>query len=156
MLDLISADYTFLNERLARHYGIPNVYGSHFRRVALTDENRKGFLGQGSILTVTSYATRTAPSIRGKWLLENILGTPPPPPPPNVPELALKAAATASRRRCGSRWKSIAPTRLAPAATNSWTRSASRWRTSTRPASGAPRMAAARSMRPASRRMVSR
>jgi hypothetical protein len=91
VLDLIDADYTFLNERLARHYGIPNIYGSHFRRVALTDDNRKGFLGQGSILTVTSYATRTAPSIRGKWLLENILGTPPPPPPPNVPDLALKA-----------------------------------------------------------------
>src|SRR6267378_7154927 len=87
VLDLINADYTFLNERLARHYQIPNVYGSHFRRVALNDENRKGFLGQGSILTVTSYATRTAPTIRGKWLLENILGTPPPPPPPNVPSL---------------------------------------------------------------------
>ena len=90
VLDLIDADYTFLNERLARHYQIPNVYGSHFRRVALNDENRKGLLGQGSILTVTSYATRTAPTIRGKWLLENILGTPPPPPPPNVPSLALK------------------------------------------------------------------
>jgi hypothetical protein len=90
VLDLIDANYTFLNERLARHYQIPNVYGSHFRRVALTDENRKGLLGQGSILTVTSYATRTAPTIRGKWLLENILGTPPPPPPPNVPSLALK------------------------------------------------------------------
>jgi hypothetical protein len=90
VLDLVDADYTFLNERLARHYQIPNVYGSHFRRVTLTDENRKGLLGQGSILTVTSYATRTAPTIRGKWLLENILGTPPPPPPPNVPSLALK------------------------------------------------------------------
>jgi hypothetical protein len=90
VLDLVSADYTFLNERLARHYAIPNVYGSHFRRVALNDENRKGFLGQGSILTVTSYATRTAPSIRGKWLLENVLGTPPPPPPANVPSLAEK------------------------------------------------------------------
>ena len=90
VLDLVDADYTFLNERLARHYQIPNVYGSHFRRVALTDENRKGLLGQGAILTVTSYATRTAPTIRGKWLLENILGTPPPPPPANVPSLALK------------------------------------------------------------------
>jgi len=90
VLDLIDADYTFLNERLARHYQIPNIYGSHFRRVALSDENRKGLLGQGSILTVTSYATRTAPTIRGKWLLENILGTPPPPPPANVPSLALK------------------------------------------------------------------
>jgi hypothetical protein len=96
VLDLIDADYTFLNERLARHYGIPNVYGSHFRRVTLTDENRRGLLGQGSLLTVTSYATRTAPTIRGKWLLENILGTPPPPPPANVPSLALKTATDGS------------------------------------------------------------
>ena len=73
---LLSADYTFLNERLARHYGIPNIYGSHFRRVALTDPNRGGLLGQASILTVTSYATRTSPVKRGKWVLENILGTP--------------------------------------------------------------------------------
>jgi hypothetical protein len=87
VLDLLTADYTFINERLARHYGIPNVYGSHFRRVSLTDSNRRGLLGQGSILTVTSYATRTAPTIRGKWLLENILGAPPPPPPPDVPSL---------------------------------------------------------------------
>jgi hypothetical protein len=85
--ELLSADYTFVNERLARHYGIRNVYGSHFRRVALTDDNRKGLLGQGSVLTLTSYSARTAPTIRGKWLLENILGTPPPPPPPNVPSL---------------------------------------------------------------------
>ena len=90
VLDLISADYTFVNERLARHYGIPNVYGSHFRRVQMTDDARKGLLGQGSILTVTSYATRTAPTIRGRWLLENVLGTPPPPPPANVPSLDLK------------------------------------------------------------------
>ncbi|MBI3894423.1 MAG: DUF1592 domain-containing protein [Acidobacteria bacterium] len=87
VLDLLNADYTFLNERLARHYGIPNIYGSRFRRVTLTDENRKGLLGQGSILAVTSYNTRTAPTLRGKWLLENILGAPPPPPPPNVPSL---------------------------------------------------------------------
>ncbi|MGH9784204.1 MAG: DUF1592 domain-containing protein [Terriglobia bacterium] len=87
VMDLLNADYTFLNERLARHYGIPNVYGSHFRRVQLTDENRRGLLGQGSILTVTSYANRTAPTIRGKWLLANILGSPPPPPPPDVPSL---------------------------------------------------------------------
>src|SRR6185503_6241069 len=72
ILELLNADFTFVNERLARHYGIPNVYGSHFRRVALTDDNRKGLLGQGSILTVTSYATRTAPTIRGRWLLENV------------------------------------------------------------------------------------
>jgi hypothetical protein len=87
VLDLLGADYTFVNERLARHYGIPDVYGSHFRRVSLADTPRGGILGQGSILTVTSYATRTAPTIRGKWLLENILGRPPPPPPPDVPSL---------------------------------------------------------------------
>jgi hypothetical protein len=86
-LDLLRADYTFLNERLARHYGIPNVYGSHFRKVKLADEARRGLLGQGSILTVTSYVTRTSPTLRGKWVLENILGAPPPPPPANVPAL---------------------------------------------------------------------
>ncbi|HEX4997001.1 MAG TPA: DUF1592 domain-containing protein [Terriglobia bacterium] len=86
-LDLLTADYTFVNERLARHYGIPNVYGSHFRRVTVTDEARRGLLGQGSILTVTSYPNRTSPVLRGKWILENILGTPPPAPPPNVPPL---------------------------------------------------------------------
>jgi Protein of unknown function (DUF1592)/Protein of unknown function (DUF1588)/Protein of unknown function (DUF1585)/Protein of unknown function (DUF1587)/Protein of unknown function (DUF1595) len=87
VVDLLDADYTFVNERLAEHYGIPNVHGSQFRRVTLKDENRKGILGQGSILAVTSYPNRTAPTLRGKWLLENILGTPPPPPPPNVPSL---------------------------------------------------------------------
>jgi hypothetical protein len=86
-IDFLDADYTFVNERLARHYGIPNVYGSHFRRVTLTDDRRQGLLGQGSILTLTSYANRTAPTIRGKWVLENILGVPPPPPPPNAPSL---------------------------------------------------------------------
>ncbi len=87
-LDLLRANYTFLNERLAKHYGIPNVYGSHFRRVTLgNDSVRGGLLSQGSILTVTSYANRTSPVLRGKWILSNILGTPPPPPPPNVPPL---------------------------------------------------------------------
>ena len=85
--ELLSADYTFVNERLARHYGIPNVYGDRFRRVALTDGRRGGLLGQGSLLTVTSYPNRTSPVLRGKWLLETILGTPPPPPPPDVPAL---------------------------------------------------------------------
>jgi hypothetical protein len=87
VLDLLRADYTFLNERLARHYRIPNVYGSHFRRVTFPDDRRGGLLGQGSLLTVTSYAHRTSPVTRGKWLLENILGAPPPPPPPDVPAL---------------------------------------------------------------------
>ncbi len=87
VLELLNADYTFLNERLALHYGIPNVYGSTFRRVKLTDENRRGLLGQGSILMVTSRANRTAPVLRGKWVLGSLLGTPPPPPPPFVPAL---------------------------------------------------------------------
>ncbi len=87
VLDLLNADYKFVNERLARHYQIPNVYGSHFRRVTVNDEARRGILGHGSVLTVTSYANRTSPVLRGKWVLENILGAPPPPPPPDVPEL---------------------------------------------------------------------
>ena len=87
ILDLLTADYTFLNERLARHYGIPGIYGDRFRRVAVTDEARRGILGHGSLLTVTSYATRTSPVLRGKWILENLLGSPPPPPPPDVPDL---------------------------------------------------------------------
>jgi hypothetical protein len=87
-LDLLRADYTFLNERLARHYGIPNVKGTRFRRVPLPPEShRGGLLGQGSILTVTSYPDRTSPVVRGKWILENLLGTPPPPPLPGVPTL---------------------------------------------------------------------
>jgi hypothetical protein len=87
VLELLSANYTFLNERLARHYQIPNVLGTRFRRVTLPDARRGGLLGHGSLLTVTSYPNRTSPVLRGKWLLENILGTPPPPPPPDVPAL---------------------------------------------------------------------
>ena len=87
VLELLQADYTFLNERLARHYGVPGIYGSHFRRVQLTDDARRGLLGQGSILTVTSYANRTSPVLRGKWLLDNLLGAPPPPPPADIPAL---------------------------------------------------------------------
>ena len=89
VIDLLGADYTFVNERLARHYGIPNIRGSHFRRVRLNEVDgvRGGLLGHGSILTVTSYANRTSPVLRGKWVLENILGTPPPPPPADVPPL---------------------------------------------------------------------
>jgi hypothetical protein len=87
LMDLLTADYSFVNERLAEHYGIPKVYGSQFRRVTLTDRNRHGLLGKGAILTVTSYPNRTSVVQRGKWILENLLGTPPPPPPPDVPEL---------------------------------------------------------------------
>jgi hypothetical protein len=86
-LDLLTADYTFINERLARHYGIPNVYGDHFRRVQLKEPARGGLLGHGSILTVTSHANRTSPVSRGVWILENIIGVHPPEPPANVPDL---------------------------------------------------------------------
>jgi hypothetical protein len=87
VLDLLTADYTYLNERLAQHYGVAGVYGSHFRRVEVTDEARRGLLGHGSVLTVTSYPNRTSPVLRGKFVMENLLGTPPPTPPPNVPAL---------------------------------------------------------------------
>jgi len=91
VLDLLKADYTYLNERLAKHYGIPHVYGSRFRRVELSPEShRGGLLRHGSILTVTSYATRTSPVIRGNWILENILAMATPPPPPDVPALEEK------------------------------------------------------------------
>jgi hypothetical protein len=91
VMDLITASYTFVNERLAKHYNIPNVYGSQFRRVTLANDARRGLLGQGSILSVTSVPTRTSPVIRGKWVLENLMGTPPPAPPPNVPALKDQA-----------------------------------------------------------------
>ncbi|HUK35159.1 MAG TPA: DUF1592 domain-containing protein, partial [Vicinamibacterales bacterium] len=94
VLDLMTADYTFVNERLAKHYGLPGVYGSQFRRVTLDDENRRGLLGKGSILLVTSHADRTAPTLRGKWILENLLGTPPPAPPANVPPFEQTAGPT--------------------------------------------------------------
>lgn len=87
VLDLLTADWTYVNDRLASHYGIPNIYGTHFRRVDQVDEARRGLLGQGSVLTVTSYPNRTSPVLRGKWVMENIIGTPAPAPPPNVPDL---------------------------------------------------------------------
>jgi mono/diheme cytochrome c family protein len=99
VLDLLSADYTFVNERLAKHYGIPHVYGSHFRRVTLTDNARRGLLGKGAILLVTSHPDRTSPVVRGKWILENLLGMPPPPPPPNIPALPEGAAAKVKTMR---------------------------------------------------------
>jgi mono/diheme cytochrome c family protein len=97
LLDLLDADYSFLNERLARHYGMPGIKGSHFRRVTLADQNRRGLLGQGSILTITSHPVRTSPVFRGKWILDNLLGTPPPDPPANVPPLPEKTGAYAAR-----------------------------------------------------------
>ncbi len=91
VMDLYTADYTFVNERLARHYGIPDVAGERFRRVGYVSEERRGLLGHGSILTLTSHAGRTSPVLRGKWVMEVLLGTPPPPPPPDVPELEEEA-----------------------------------------------------------------
>ena len=130
VLDLLTPNYTFVNERLARHYGIPGVYGSHFRRVTLTDDRRARPARPGQHPDGDLVANRTSPVVRGKWMLENLLGAPPPPPPPNVP--ALKRTTRAPRRpRCASGWRSTAPTRSAPAATRGWIRSGSRWRTST-------------------------
>ena len=88
VFDLYTADYTFVNERLARHYGIAGIYGERFRRVTFDDDdNRGGLLGHASLLTLTAYPTRTSPVLRGKWLLDNILGMPPSPPPADVPAL---------------------------------------------------------------------
>ena len=86
-LDLLEGDYTYLNERLAAHYGIPNVYGSHMRRVTLTDDRRFGILGKGGVLMVTSHANRTSPVVRGKWIMDNLVANPPPPPPADIPPL---------------------------------------------------------------------
>ncbi|HUQ95479.1 MAG TPA: DUF1592 domain-containing protein [Bryobacteraceae bacterium] len=99
VLDFVNADYTFLNDRLARHYGIDGIKGNYFRKVALSGEERGGVLTHGSVLTVTSYPTRTSPVLRGKWILENVLGAPPPPPPPDVPDLADSAAISAKDLR---------------------------------------------------------
>ena len=98
VIDLLSADYTFLNERLAQHYQIPGIYGSRFRRVTLEDKRRGGLLGMGSVLMVTSYGNRTSPVLRAKWVLENILGTPPPPPPGDVPPFPPEAGADGQPR----------------------------------------------------------
>ena len=95
--DFLRADFSYMNERLARHYGIPGVAGDHFRRVEYTEEDRRGILGHGSILTLTSHANRTSPVLRGKWVMEVLLGTPPPPPPPDVPELEATAEAAEGR-----------------------------------------------------------
>ena len=99
--ELLRADYTFLNEQLARHYGMDDLYGSHFRRVTWNDDRRHGLLGHASLLTVTSYANRTSVVLRGKWVLETLLGAPPPAPPPNVPPLKEndRSAPTSLRER---------------------------------------------------------
>ena len=99
ILDLINADYTFVNERLADYYGIDGIEGGYFRRVSLNGTGRQGILGQGSVLMVTSYPTRTSPVLRGKWVLENLLGAPPPPPPPDVPALDDSAEISAESLR---------------------------------------------------------
>jgi hypothetical protein len=97
IFDLLTADYTFVNERLARHYGLPDVTGPHFRKVPIADENRRGLLGHASILMMTSHANRTSPVLRGKWVMEVLLGSPPPPPPPNIPAFEETDAATDGR-----------------------------------------------------------
>ena len=96
-MELLTGDYTFVNERLAQHYGIPNVAGSQFRRVPYPDDRRRGLLGQGSILMLTSMANRTSPVLRGKWVMEVILNAPPPPPPPDVPALESTEEAVEGR-----------------------------------------------------------
>ena len=137
VLDLLTADYTFVDERLAKHYGIPNVYGSQFRRVTLGPEldMRRGLLGKGALLTVTSQPARTSPVARGKWFLQTFLGVSPPDPPPNVPAVKPRKRTTPAirkSRRCASGWSSIARTRSARRVTRSSSRSASRSKTSTR------------------------
>ena len=154
MLELLDANYTFLNERLARFYGIPGVTGPEFRRVDVSGTERGGgILAQASVLTVSSYSTRTSPVLRGKWILENLLNAPPPPPPPGVPALD-DTKVGAVRARCGSRWRSIARIRPAPPAIRGWTRSASAWRISMPSAPGEPRTASFPSTRPARCRMA--
>jgi hypothetical protein len=99
VLELFTADYTFVNERLARHYRMPGVVGGEFRKVTYPDDRRRGILGHGSVLTLTSHADRTSPVLRGKWVMEVLLGTPPPAPPPNVPTLEETPDADGGRLR---------------------------------------------------------
>ena len=148
VLDLLDADYTFVNERLARHYGIPNVYGPDFRRVPVPNDARRGLLGHGSLLLVTSNANRTSPVIRGKWILENLLGS---------RRRCRRPTCRRSRRnrrpeprRSANASSSTGRIRRAPDATRSWTRSGWRSRTSTRSAAGARPTRASRSTPPRS------
>ena len=141
LLNFIEADFTFINERLARHYGITGIQGEQFQRVNLEDRRRGGLITQASVLTVTSNPTRTSPVKRGKWVLEQLLGTPPPPPPPNVPTLqeeqkVLTAATVRLRME-----QHLRERQAARSATASSTLLDSAWRISTRSAAGATRMA---------------
>ena len=138
LAELLDADYTFVNERLAAHYGIPEVYGNRFRRVTL-DRRRGGLLGHGGLLTVTSYPNRTSPVLRGKWVLENLLGVPPPPPPPDVPSFPERGPGgePASVRELLEMHRESPA--CAPAVTRRWTPSGSPWRTSTPSAGGGRR-----------------
>ena len=135
VFDMMTADYTFVNERLAKHYGIPNIYGTDFRRVNVPSSARKGLFGQGSFLTVTSAANRTSPVTRGAWILENLLGSPAPLPPPNVPPFPEKHKRSGHQEGCRhpyvSAWNSTAPTSPAKGAIRSWIPSAFRSKTST-------------------------
>jgi hypothetical protein len=142
VLDLLTADHTFVNERLAKHYGVPHVYGSHFRRVTLTDDARRGLLGKGSLLMVTSHADRTAPVLRGKWILENLMGTPPPPPPANFALAEEEPGAAPKTIR--ERMERHRANQACAGVTACSTRWASPWRTSTRSARGGPAMVPAR------------
>ena len=117
VLDLMTANYTFLNERLGRHYKIPNVYGSHFRRVTLTDEARYGLLGKGAVLMVTSHTDRTSPVVRGKWILDNLLGAPPPA-PRQCSAFERESAAEGKVLTMRDAWKNIARIRCAPTVIN--------------------------------------
>ena len=156
--ELLTADYTFVNDRLARHYGIGDVRGPQFRRVTLTDDVRRGLLGKGAVLLRTSYGDRTSPVLRGAWVLDKLMGTPPTPPPPNV-ETDLSAPTgtkpTTIRARLEQHRKSA---RAATAATASSTRSVWRSRIFTPPANGATSTAwpKSRSMRPPCYRMAER
>ena len=116
LIDLLNADYTFVNERLARHYGIPNVYGSHFRRVTLKNDERRGLLGQGSILTVTSYPNRTSPVLRGKYILENILGHAAAARRRRTCRTCRRTSPVRRRDRCARGWRCTARRRRARAA----------------------------------------
>ncbi len=141
VLDFLDADYTFLNQRLAEHYGIPGIYGTSFRKVTLDPAlHRGGLLGQGSILTVTSYNNRTSVVLRGKWILENILAAAPPPPPPNVP--ALNDAKNGKAMTVREQMEAHRANPVCASATPRWTRWASAWRITTRSAPGGRAMPA--------------